>query len=82
VSDCISCGSCAYVCPSSIPLVHYFNYAKGELAARSQAKVQQQYTAQLAQQRKERLERQERAKQVALAAKKAAETSEKSEAAS
>lgn len=77
VTDCISCGSCAYVCPSSIPLVHYFNYAKGELAARSQAKVQQQYTAQLAQQRKERLERQERAKQVALAAKKTAERAEK-----
>lgn len=70
VNDCISCGSCAYVCPSSIPLVHYFNYAKGELNARSQSKVQQQYTAQLAQQRKERVERQELAKQAALAAAK------------
>ena len=28
--DCIACGSCSYVCPSSIPLVQYFNYAKGE----------------------------------------------------
>ena len=82
VTDCISCGSCAYVCPSSIPLVHYFNYAKGELNARSQAKVQQQYTAQLAQQRIQRIERQERAKQVALeAAKKAKEAKEKEKAA-
>ena len=28
--DCIACGCCAYVCPSHIPLVQYFNYAKGE----------------------------------------------------
>lgn len=68
VSDCISCGSCAYVCPSSIPLVHYFNYAKGEMYARNQAKVQQKYTAQLAQQRKERVERQAQAKEAAMAA--------------
>ena len=35
--DCIACGSCAYVCPSHIPLVQYFNYAKGELTARQRA---------------------------------------------
>ena len=29
VMDCVSCGSCSWVCPSHIPLVHYFNYAKG-----------------------------------------------------
>jgi electron transport complex protein RnfC len=81
VNDCISCGSCAYVCPSSIPLVHHFNYAKGELNARSQAKVQQQYTAQLAQQRKERLERQEKAKQVAAAAAAAKKAKEAAAAA-
>ena len=33
VTDCMSCGSCSWVCPSHIPLVHYFNYAKGALAA-------------------------------------------------
>lgn len=76
VSDCISCGACAYVCPSSIPLVHYFNYAKGEMYARSQAKVQQTYTAELAQQRKERVERQELAKQEAMAAAKRAKERE------
>jgi electron transport complex protein RnfC len=29
--DCIACGSCSYVCPSHIPLVHYFNFAKGQV---------------------------------------------------
>ncbi len=32
--DCVSCGSCSWVCPSRIPLVHYFNYAKGALNAK------------------------------------------------
>jgi electron transport complex protein RnfC len=27
--DCILCGCCAYVCPSHIPLVQYFQYAMG-----------------------------------------------------
>ncbi|MFT9099483.1 MAG: electron transport complex subunit RsxC [Zymomonas mobilis subsp. pomaceae] len=31
VMDCFSCGSCSYVCPSHLPLVQYFNYAKGEI---------------------------------------------------
>jgi len=31
VRDCVSCGSCSYICPAHIPLVHYFNYAKGRL---------------------------------------------------
>ncbi|MDT8282450.1 MAG: electron transport complex subunit RsxC, partial [Gammaproteobacteria bacterium] len=26
--DCIECGCCAYVCPSNIPLVQYYRYAK------------------------------------------------------
>ncbi|MEW6400130.1 MAG: electron transport complex subunit RsxC, partial [Bacillota bacterium] len=28
LKDCIACGSCSYVCPSHIPLVHYFDHAK------------------------------------------------------
>ncbi|UCD20400.1 MAG: electron transport complex subunit RsxC [candidate division WOR-3 bacterium] len=31
VLDCIECGCCAYVCPSAIPLVHYFKYGKNEV---------------------------------------------------
>jgi electron transport complex protein RnfC len=28
LNDCFECGCCAYVCPSSIPLVQYFRIAK------------------------------------------------------
>ncbi len=35
VQDCVSCGSCSYICPAHIPLVHFFNYAKGRLAERA-----------------------------------------------
>jgi Na+-translocating ferredoxin:NAD+ oxidoreductase subunit C len=44
--DCVSCGSCSWVCPSHIPLVHYFNYAKGALAAqdREQRKLERTKT--------------------------------------
>lgn len=30
--DCIECGCCSYVCPSHIPLVQHFRYAKGMVA--------------------------------------------------
>ncbi len=35
VQDCVSCGSCSYICPAHIPLVHFFNYAKGRLAEKA-----------------------------------------------
>ena len=31
VGDCIACGSCAWACPSHIPLLQYFNHANGAL---------------------------------------------------
>ncbi|MDQ6950930.1 MAG: RnfABCDGE type electron transport complex subunit C, partial [Mariprofundales bacterium] len=31
--DCIECGACSFVCPAHIPLVHYFRYGKGQVAA-------------------------------------------------
>jgi electron transport complex protein RnfC len=70
--DCIACGSCAYLCRSNIPLVHYFNYAKGELTARQRAEHKQKETARLAEQRNERLEKQKQAKREALAPRKQA----------
>jgi Na+-translocating ferredoxin:NAD+ oxidoreductase subunit C len=69
--DCVACGCCSYVCPSHIPLVHYFNYAKGELAARQQAKHRSEETRKLAQQRTLRLAREEEAKAEAAARRKA-----------
>ena len=31
--DCMECGSCSYVCPSSIPLVQYLRQGKADIQA-------------------------------------------------
>jgi electron transport complex protein RnfC len=36
LNDCFECGSCSYVCPSSIPLVQYFRIAKSINRERAQ----------------------------------------------
>jgi electron transport complex protein RnfC len=84
LKDCIACGSCSYVCPSHIPLVHYFNHAKGDLAARERMKLKNEATKRLADERSERMarivrEREEAARQ--RAAKKAAADAAKKAAA-
>ncbi|HET7776695.1 MAG TPA: electron transport complex subunit RsxC, partial [Azospira sp.] len=38
VFDCIECGCCSFVCPSHIPLVQYFRFAKSEIWARERDK--------------------------------------------
>jgi electron transport complex protein RnfC len=38
IFDCIECGCCSYVCPSHIPLVQYFRFAKSEIWARERDK--------------------------------------------
>jgi len=68
--DCIGCGSCAYVCPSNIPLTQYFNYAKGEMAARGRAKQKQTETKRLIEARSARMEAIKKAKQEAMAKRK------------
>ena len=72
LKDCISCGSCSYVCPAHIPLVHYFNYAKGDLAGQERAKLKQEATKKLADARNERMARIERERAEATARRKAA----------
>jgi electron transport complex protein RnfC len=72
LKDCIACGSCSYVCPAHIPLVHYFNYAKGDLAAQERAKLKQEATKKLAEARTERIARIERERAEAMAKRKAA----------
>lgn len=67
--DCILCGSCAYVCPSHIPLVQYFEYAKGELAERRASQKKLSYTQELMAARKQRLEAEADAKKAAKARK-------------
>ena len=69
--DCISCGSCSYVCPSHIPLVQYFNYAKGVIAGQNRDKQKATETRELAKQRTLRLEREAAAKARAAELRKA-----------
>jgi Na+-translocating ferredoxin:NAD+ oxidoreductase subunit C len=55
VMDCVSCGSCSWVCPSHIPLVHYFNYAKGALNAQDRERRKTERTKSLAESHTARL---------------------------
>lgn len=68
--DCIGCGSCSYVCPAHIPLLQYFNHAKGELAARQRAQQKQGETKRLAEARTQRMEAIKRAKREAMLKRK------------
>jgi electron transport complex protein RnfC len=68
LQDCISCGSCSYVCPANIPLVHYFNYGKGEAASRRQTQMRNDKIRKLIEARNSRLEQLELAKAQARAA--------------
>lgn len=80
LKDCIGCGSCSYVCPSSIPLVHYFNYAKGALMAQARSKLKQEATRKLAEERTARMERIAREREEAAAARKAAKAAKEAAA--
>ena len=68
--DCIACGSCSYVCPSHIPLVQYFNYAKGELTARQRAQHKQGEIKRLVVARNARIEAMKHAKRKAMLKRK------------
>ncbi|MFZ2525978.1 MAG: electron transport complex subunit RsxC [Candidatus Ferrigenium altingense] len=72
VMDCFSCGSCSYVCPSHIPLVHYFNYAKGVLNDLERESRKNERIKSLAEVRTIRIEKATEAKRAALAARKPA----------
>ncbi len=76
--DCVGCGSCAYVCPSNIPLVQYFNYAKGKITQTQRADHKQKEIKRLAEARSERMERIKRAKREAMAKRKAERANRKS----
>ena len=77
VQDCVSCGSCSYACPSHIPLVQFFNFAKGRLNALEKDRRKRDLNKRLADARNARLEKQAQAKAAALAARKAAAAKEK-----
>lgn len=67
LKDCINCGSCSYVCPSKIPLVHYFRYAQSELVARQQAQHKSEQIKRLVEDRQRRLDRIKAAQAAAMA---------------
>ena len=71
LQDCVSCGSCSYICPSHVPLVHYFNYAKGRLAALDRERRKAEQTKALVEAHNARLERAAQAKREAAARAKA-----------
>lgn len=75
--DCISCASCSYVCPSNIPLVHYFNFAKGETRDELQAQIKNEKTRKLAEAKQQRLEAIAQAKKEAAEARKAERAAKK-----
>jgi len=72
VMDCVSCGSCSWICPSHIPLVHYFNYAKGMLNAQDREKRKNDRVKVASEAHILRLEKAAEAKRAADAARKAA----------
>lgn len=72
LADCVGCGSCAYACPSHIPLLQYFQYAKGRLRAEDSEKRKRERMKRLAEGRKARMERAAEAKRAAMAARRAA----------
>jgi len=69
--DCIACGSCSYVCPSHIPLVQYFNFAKGALAEKQRTQYKQEEIKRLVAARNIRMEALKNAKREAMAQRKA-----------
>ncbi|TBU98807.1 electron transport complex subunit RsxC [Stutzerimonas kirkiae] len=69
--DCILCGCCSYVCPSHIPLVHYFQYAMGRQDERRNAARKNERIKQMTEARAARLAQEEAARAAAKAAKAA-----------
>lgn len=77
--DCILCSCCSYVCPAHIPLVHYFQYAKGKQDERRTTERKNSYIKQQTEARAARVAAEEAAKAAAKAAKKAATAKPKQE---
>ncbi len=70
--DCILCGCCSYVCPAHIPLVHYFQYAKGQQDERRASTRKNDLVKAQTEARTRRQEEEAAAREAAKAAKAAA----------
>ena len=69
--DCIECGCCSYVCPSHIPLVNYYRYAKSEISTLKSAERAANLARERFESRTARLERDQRERAERLAQKSA-----------
>ena len=58
--DCFECGCCSYVCPSQIPLVQYYRFAKSEIWEQEHNHKISNIARQRHESRVERLENQKR----------------------
>jgi len=63
IENCVECGACAYVCPSSIPLVHYYRHAKGEIRKQKLEQQKSDHARLRFEARQERLEREQQEKE-------------------
>jgi len=72
LSACLLCGSCAFICPASLPLTQYFSYANSELWRQKQMENKAKLARRLNQARTVRLEQEAIKKAAEKAAKKAA----------
>jgi electron transport complex protein RnfC len=68
--DCIECGCCAHVCPSHIPLVQYYRFAKTEIWASEREKRKSELARRRHELRVARLARIEYERQARLRKKK------------
>ena len=78
--DCIECGCCAHVCPSHIPLVQYYRFAKTEVWDREEEKRKSDIARRRHEFREARLARIKAEKQAKLRKKKDALTAKGSAA--
>jgi len=75
LNTCLLCGSCAFICPASLPLTQYFSYASSEISRQNKMESKAKLARRLNQQRTLRLEKEAIKKaqeKAAKAAKKAA----------
>ena len=70
--DCIECGCCSQVCPSSIPLVDYYQFAKALNRQQTKEKVQVDNARERFEFREFRLERSKKERAEMMEAKKKA----------
>ena len=68
--DCIECGCCAYVCPSEIPLVQYFRFAKTTIRQQERERKQSDIARQRHEAHQRRLEKQKREREEKLRKKR------------